>query len=187
MNARPRSCCQRRALPVDHHTCEHQSANHKRQLQDEPGQAGGVHCAASIGKLGQSAHTFPRWSRAGADIQSRPCSGMERRWARGAKPCVGLGACGALDTTEMKTLDDQAAAGSNTEDFLELRRVTEVRAKRAPLLTFANLARRVSALLGEDVPAVTLQGAVRKFMQVNSCFACGKTFSRAREEDSNQK
>ena len=60
-----------------------------------------------------------------------------------------LGACGALDTTEMKALDDQAA-GSNTEDFLELRRV--VRAKRAPLLTLANLARRVSALLGKDVP-----------------------------------
>ena len=98
-----------------------------------------------------------------------------------------LGACGALDTTEMKTLDDQVTAGSNTEDFLELRRVTEVRAKRAPLLTLANLARRVSALLGEDVPAVTLQGAVSKFMQALSCFACGKTFSRAREEDSNQK
>ena len=98
-----------------------------------------------------------------------------------------LGACGALGTTEMKTLDDQATAGSNAEDFLELRRVTEVRAKRARLLTLANLARRVSALLGEDVPAVTLQGAVCKFMQVLSCFACGKTFSRAREEDSNQK
>ena len=66
-------------------------------------------------------------------------------------------------------------------------RVTEVRAKRAPLLTLANLARRVSALLGEDVPAVTLQGAVCKSMQVLSCCACGKTFSRAREEDSNQK
>ena len=91
-----------------------------------------------------------------------------------------LGACGALDTTEMKTLDDQATAGSNTEDFLELRRVTEVRAKR-------DLARRVSALLGEDVSAVTLQGAVCKFMQALSCFACGKTFNRAREEDSNQK
>ena len=38
-----------------------------------------------------------------------------------------LGACGALDTTEMKALDDQATAGSNTEDSLELRRVTEVR------------------------------------------------------------
>ena len=98
-----------------------------------------------------------------------------------------LGAHGALDTKEMKALDDQATAGSNTEDFLELCRVTEVRAKRAPLLTLANLARRVSALLGEDVPAVTLQGAVCKFMQVLSCFACGKTFSRAREEDSNQK
>ena len=81
-----------------------------------------------------------------------------------------LGACGALDTTEMKTPDDQATAGSITEDFLELRRVTEVRAKRAPLL-----ARRVSALLGEDVPAVTLQGAVCKFTQVLSRFACGKT------------
>ena len=88
-----------------------------------------------------------------------------------------LGACGALGATEMKTLDDQAIAGSNTEDFLELRRVTEVRAKRARLLTLANLARRVSALLGEDVPAVALQGAVCKFMQVLSCFACGKTFS----------
>ena len=98
-----------------------------------------------------------------------------------------LGARGALDTTEMKTLDDQATAGSNTDNLLELRRVTEVRAKRAPLLTLANLARRVSALLGEDVPAVTLQGAVCKFMQVLSCFACGKTFSRAREEDSNKK
>ena len=90
-----------------------------------------------------------------------------------------LGARGALDTTEMKTLDDQATADSNTEDFLELRRVTEVRAKRAPLLTLANSARRVSALLGEDILAVTLQGAVCKFMQVLSCFACGKTFSRA--------
>ena len=97
-----------------------------------------------------------------------------------------LGARGALDTKEMKALDDQATAGSNTEDFLEVCRVTEVRAKRAPLLTLANLA-RVSALLGEDVPAVTLQGAVCKFMQVLACFACGKTFSRAREEDSNQK
>ena len=87
----------------------------------------------------------------------------------------------------MKALDDQATAGSNTEDFVELCRVTEVRAKRAPLLTLANLARRVPALLGEDVPAVTLQGAVCKFMQVLSCFACGKTFSRAREEESNQK
>ena len=87
----------------------------------------------------------------------------------------------------MKTLDDQATAGSNAEDFLELRRVTEARAKRAPLLTLANLARRVSALLGEDVPAVTLEGAVCKLMQALSCFACGKTFSRAREEDSNQK
>ena len=67
------------------------------------------------------------------------------------------------DTTEMKTLDDQASAGSNTEDFLELRRVTEVRAKLGPLLTLANLAWRVSALLGEDVPAITLQGAVCKF------------------------
>ena len=67
---------------------------------------------------------------------------------------------------------------AQTEDFLEACRVTEVRAKRAPLLTLANLA-RVSALLGEDVPAATLQGA--------ACFACGKTFSRAREEDSNQK
>ena len=69
---------------------------------------------------------------------------------------------------------------------LEVCRVTEVRAKRAPLLTLANLA-RVSALLGEDVPAVTLQGAVCKFMQALACFACGKTFSQAREEDSNQK
>ena len=67
-----------------------------------------------------------------------------------------LGAHSALDTTEMKGLDDQATAGSNTEDFLELCRVTEVR--------------RVSALLGEDVPAVTLQGAVCKFMQVLCCF-----------------
>ena len=89
----------------------------------------------------------------------------------------------ALDTTEMKALDDQATAGSNTEDFLELRRVTEVRAKRAPLLTLANLAQRVLALLAE----VTLQGAVCEFMQALSCCACGKTFSRAREEDSNQK
>ena len=95
-----------------------------------------------------------------------------------------LGACGALDTTEMKTLDDQATAGSNTEDFLELRRETEVRAKLGPLLTLANLARRVSALLGEGVPAITLQGAVCKFLQVLSCFACSKTCSRAREEDS---
>ena len=63
----------------------------------------------------------------------------------------------------------------------------EVRAKRAPLPTLANLARRVSGLLGEDVPAETLQGAVCKFMQLLSCFACGKTFRRAREEDSNQK
>ena len=93
----------------------------------------------------------------------------------------------ALDTTEMKALDDQATAGSNTEDFLELWRVTEVRAKRVPLRTLANLERRVSALPGEDVPAVTRQGAVCKFMQVLSCFACGKTISRAREEDSNQK
>ena len=69
----------------------------------------------------------------------------------------------------MKALDDQATAGSNAEDFLEQCRVTEVRAKRAPLLTLANLARRVFALLGEDVPAVTLQGAVCKFMQVLSC------------------
>ena len=38
--------------------------------------------------------------------------------------------------------------------------VTEVRAKRAPLLTLANVARRVSALLGEDAP-----GAVCKFTQ----------------------
>ena len=98
-----------------------------------------------------------------------------------------LGACGALDTTEMKALHNQATAGSSTEDFLELRRMTEVRAKRAPWLTLANLARRASALLGEDVPAKTLQGAVCKSMQVLSCFACGKTFSRAREEDSNQK
>ena len=98
-----------------------------------------------------------------------------------------LGACGTLDTTEMKALDDQATAGSNTKNVLELCRVTEVRAKRAPLLTLANLARRVSVLLGEDVPAVTLQGAVCKFMQVLSCFACGKPFSRDREEDSNQK
>ena len=98
-----------------------------------------------------------------------------------------LGAYGALDTKEMKALDDQATAGSNTEDFLELRRATEVRAKRAPLLTLANLARRASALLGKDVPAETLQGAVCKFMQVLSCFACGKTFRQAREEDSNQK
>ena len=52
-----------------------------------------------------------------------------------------------VDATEMKTLDDQAIAGSNTEDFLELRR--QVRAKRAPLLMLANLVRRV--LLGEDV------------------------------------
>ena len=58
--------------------------------------------------------------------------------------------------------------------------MTEVRAKRAPLLTLANLVRRVPALLGED------QGAVCKFMRV-LCFACGKTFSRAREEHSNQK
>ena len=36
-----------------------------------------------------------------------------------------LGACGALDMTEMKALEDQATAGSNTEDFLELCRVTE--------------------------------------------------------------
>ena len=116
-------------------------------------------------------------------------NGMERCWAHGAKPCVGhLGSMRRLDTTEMKTLDDQATAGSSTEDFLEMRRVTEVRAKRAPSLTLANLARRVSALLGEDVPAVMLQGAVRKFIQVLSCFACGKTtFSQAREEDSNQK
>ena len=68
----------------------------------------------------------------------------------------------------MKALDDQATAGSNTEDFLELFRVTEVRAKRAPLLTLAILARRAPALLGEDVPAATLQGAVCKFMQVLS-------------------
>ena len=88
-----------------------------------------------------------------------------------------LGARGSLNTKEMKALDDQATAGSNTEDFLELCRVTEVRAKRAPLLTLANLARRVSALLGEDVPAVTLQGAVCKCMQVLSCFACGKTLA----------
>ena len=60
----------------------------------------------------------------------------------------------------MKALDDQATAGSNAEDFLELSRV---------LLTLANLARRVFALLGEDVPAVTLQGAVCKFMQALSC------------------
>ena len=45
-----------------------------------------------------------------------------------------------------------------------------MRAKRAPLLTLANLARRVSALLGEDVPAVTLQGAACKFTQVLCCF-----------------
>ena len=64
---------------------------------------------------------------------------------------------------------------------------SEVRAKRVPLRTLANLARRVSALLGEDVPAVTRQGAVCKFMQVLSCLACGKTISRAREEDSKQK
>ena len=46
----------------------------------------------------------------------------------------------------MKALDedDQATAGSNTEDFLELCWVTEVRAKREPLLTLANLARCVS-------------------------------------------
>ena len=94
---------------------------------------------------------------------------------------------GALDTTEMTALHNQATAGSNTEDFLELCRMTERCAPRAPLLTLANLARRVSAFLGEDVPAVTLQGAVCKSMQVLSCFACGKTFSRAREEDSNQK
>ena len=92
-----------------------------------------------------------------------------------------------LVSSAAKALDDQATAGSNTEDFLELCQVTEVRAKRAPLLTLADLARRMSASLGEDVPAVTLQGAVCKFMQVLSCFACGKTFSRAREEDSNQK
>ena len=120
-----------------------------------------------------TAKLVPEWSGVGRMEQSH------------ALPI--LGACGALGTTEMKTLDDQATAGSNAEDFLELRRVTEVRAKRARLLTLANLARRVSALLGEDVPAVTLQGAVCKFMQVLSCFACGKTFSRAREEDSNQK
>ena len=58
-------------------------------------------------------------------------------------------------------------------------------ARQAGTFADAYLARRVSALLGEDVPAVTLQGAVCKFML--SCFACGKTFSRAREEDSNQK
>ena len=52
-------------------------------------QADSAHCAASIGKLGQSSHTLPRWSRAGADIQSQACSGIERRWAHGAKPCVG--------------------------------------------------------------------------------------------------
>ena len=103
---------------------------HKRQLQDEPSQAGGVHCAASIGKLGQSSHTFPRWSRA---PEWRGVGRMEQSHASAI-----LGACGALDTTEMKTPDDQATAGSNTEDFLELRRVTEVRAKRAPLLTLAN-------------------------------------------------
>ena len=44
----------------------------------------------------------------------------------------------------------------------------EVRAKRAFLLTLANLARRVSALLGKDVPAATLQAAVCKFMRVLS-------------------
>ena len=71
-----------------------------------------------------------------------------------------LGARGALDTKEMNALDDQATAGSNTEDFLELCRVTQVRATRAPLLTLANVARRVSALLGEGVPAATLQCAV---------------------------
>ena len=131
---------------------------------------------------------FPRWSRAGATFKAKlvPESSGVGRMEQSHALAI-LGACGALDTTEMKALDDQATAGSNTEDFLELRRVTEVPAKRAPLLTLANLARCVSALLGEDVPAVALQGAVCKFMQVLSCFACGKTFSRAREEDSNQK
>ena len=45
---------------------------------------------------------------------------MERRWARGAKRRAGH------DRDE--GLDDQATAGSNAEDFMELRRVTEVRA-----------------------------------------------------------
>ena len=113
---------------------------------------------------------------------------MERCWAHGAKPCVGhLGSTRRAGHERDVALDDQATVVSNTEDFLELCRATEVRAKRAPLLTLANLARRVSALLGEDVPGVTLQGTVCKFMQVLSCFACGKTFSRGREEDSNQK
>ena len=164
-----------------YHTCEHQSANHKHQLQDEPGQAGGVHCAASIGSWGKvltrfqdgagleltfKAKLVPEWSGVGRMEQSHELAI--------------LGAHGALDTKEMKALDDLATAGSNTEDFLELCRLTEVCAKRAPLLTLANLARRVPALLGEDVPAVSLQGSVCKFMQVLSCFACGKTFSRAR-------
>ena len=76
------------------------------------------------------------------DVQNQACSRMSGvgRMEQSHALAI-LGACGALDTTEMKALDDQATAGSNTEDFLELRRVTEGRAKRAPLLTLANLAR----------------------------------------------
>ena len=171
MNARPRSCCQRRALewPAVHHTCEHQSANQSTNSKMNPAQLVVSTVQPALVSWGKVLTRF------------RDGAGLELTFK------AILGARGALDTTEMKALDDQATAGSNTEDFLELRRVTEVRAKRAPLLTLANLARRVSALLGEDVPVVTLQGAVCKFMQVLSCFACGKTFSRAREEDSNQK
>ena len=64
---------------------------------------------------------------AGLELTFKPS--LVRRWAHGAKPCVGhLGSMRALDTTEMKALDDQAA-GSNTEDCLELCRVREARAK----------------------------------------------------------
>ena len=50
------------------------------------------------------AKLVPEWSVVGR---------MEQRHALAI-----LGACCALDTTEMKAVDDQATAGSNTEDFL---------------------------------------------------------------------
>ena len=46
-------------------------------------------------------------------FKSQACSRMERP----SHALAILGACGALDTTETKALDDQATASSNTENF----------------------------------------------------------------------
>ena len=96
---------------------------------------------------------------------------------------VMLGACGLLDTADA---DEHATCGPNVDWFLNLCCVTDVRSKRASSWSLSDVARKVSTLINEDVSAAMLQGSICKFMQVLSCFICGKTFGRARVPDNNQ-